>query len=92
MADKLNSSKMRIEQLINEGKTPGVIKSALKCLLFSAKYWIMTHIEVDIFPRCFTVKWNKLSEQVKTELENYLKIDFSKSLYKSRLIGNQNKT
>jgi len=37
---------MRIEQLINEGKTPGVIKSALK--------------------------WNKLSEEVKAELEVYL--------------------
>jgi hypothetical protein len=35
---------------------------------------------------------NKLSEQVKTELENHLKIDFQKSSYKSRLIGNQNKT
>ena len=37
---------MRIEQLINEGKTPGVIKNALK--------------------------WNKLSEGVKVELEDYL--------------------
>jgi hypothetical protein len=37
---------VRIDHLINEGKTPGVIKSA--------------------------VKWNKLSEEVKAELEDYL--------------------
>ena len=42
----ITDKKMRIDQLITEGKTPGVIKSALK--------------------------WNKLSEEVKAELEVYL--------------------